>query len=54
MLEAAVYERTSLTAGFKGQGPALIEEYGSTTLICPEDRFEVGELGEIRIQVGTS
>ena len=38
--------------GFSGQGPALIEEYGSTTLIWPGDRFEVGALGELRIQCG--
>jgi hypothetical protein len=31
----------------------LIEEYGSTTLIAPGDRFEVGKLGEIRISIGT-
>ena len=51
MLEAQVYERTSFGTGFEGQGPALIEEYGSTTLIWPGDRFEVGELGEIRVTV---
>jgi hypothetical protein len=27
----------------------LIEEYGSTTLVAPGDRFEVGALGELRI-----
>jgi N-methylhydantoinase A len=51
-LDAAVYDRTALPTGFKGQGPALIEEYGSTTLIWPGDRFEVGALGELRIQCG--
>jgi N-methylhydantoinase A len=51
MLDAEVYERTSLAAGFKAQGPALIEEYGSTTLIWRGDRFEVGELGEIRVTI---
>jgi len=30
----------------------LIEEYGSTTLIWPGDRFEVGALGELRIHCG--
>ena len=40
-----------LEAGFKGQGPALIEEYGSTTLIWPGDQFEIGALGEIRIVI---
>jgi N-methylhydantoinase A len=50
---AQVYDRTALAPGFKGEGPALIEEYGSTTLIAPGDRFEVGTLGEIRISIGT-
>jgi N-methylhydantoinase A len=47
--DAQILSRTTLHAGFKGVGPALIEEYGSTTLIWPGDRFEVGALGEIRI-----
>ncbi|MBX9775590.1 MAG: hydantoinase/oxoprolinase family protein [Xanthobacteraceae bacterium] len=51
-LDAAVFDRTALPVGFKGQGPALIEEYGSTTLIWPGDRFEVGTFGELRIQCG--
>jgi N-methylhydantoinase A len=50
--DTAVYDRTALPAGFSGQGPALIEEYGSTTLIWPGDRFEVGALGELRIHGG--
>ena len=50
--DAQIYERTALAPGFKGDGPALIEEYGSTTLVWPGDRFEIGELGEIRIDCG--
>jgi len=49
-LETDIFDRTALTPGCSGQGPALIEEYGSTTLIWPDDRFEVGALGELRIQ----
>jgi N-methylhydantoinase A len=48
-LETQVFERTALAPGFKAVGPALIEEYGSTTLVWPGDSFEVGALGEIRI-----
>jgi N-methylhydantoinase A len=48
-VETQVFERTALTPGFKASGPALIEEYGSTTLVWPGDSFEVGALGEIRI-----
>ena len=46
ILEAQIYDRTALPAGFKEAGPALIEEYGSATLIWPGDSFEIGALGE--------
>jgi len=52
MIDADIHDRASLSPGFKGQGPALIEEYGSTTLVWPGDRFEVGDLGEIRLHCG--
>jgi N-methylhydantoinase A len=51
-LEAEIYDRTALAPGFHGEGPALIEEYGSTTLVWPGDSFEIGTLGEIRIRCG--
>ena len=44
-----VFERSNLPIGFSADGPAIIEEYGTTTVIGPDDRFEVGVLGEIRI-----
>lgn len=47
----SVFKREELPAGFSAQGPALIEEYGSTTVIGPRDRFEIGRLGEIRISI---
>jgi N-methylhydantoinase A len=47
-----IYDRASLAPGFKAPGPAVIEEFGSTTLIGPKDRFEIGELHEIRIHCG--
>jgi N-methylhydantoinase A len=47
-----VFSRRSLPFGYAAQGPAVIEEYGSTTLIGPDDRFAIGELGEIRIDLG--
>jgi N-methylhydantoinase A len=50
--DARVYDRTALGPGFAAAGSALIEEYGSTTLVWPGDRFEVGALGEIRIHCG--
>lgn len=48
-IETPVYNRFGLAPGFAAPGPAIIEEYGSTTVILPEDRFEIGALGEIRI-----
>ena len=48
-LDTKIHDRYSLATGFKGQGPALIVEYGSSTLIGPRDRFEIGRLGEIDI-----
>ena len=49
-LDAQIYHRDSLEAGFSAAGPAVIEEYGSTTVVWPGDRFEIGALHEIRIQ----
>jgi N-methylhydantoinase A/oxoprolinase/acetone carboxylase beta subunit len=51
-LSAKVFARRSLPLGFAAQGPAVIEEYGSTTLIGANDHFVIGELGEIRISLG--
>jgi N-methylhydantoinase A len=49
MVDAKIYNRDSLEPGFTGAGPAVIEEYGSTTVVWPGDRFEIGALREIRI-----
>lgn len=48
-LEAQIFNRDALEPGFSGAGPAVIEEYGSTTVVWPGDRFEIGTLHEIRI-----
>ena len=49
MLETPVYDRYALPAGFRGAGPAVLEEYGSTTIVWPGDAFTIGALGEVRI-----
>jgi N-methylhydantoinase A len=51
LVEAKVYDRYALPPGFAAVGPAVIEEYGSTTVVWPGDRFEIGSLREIRITV---
>jgi N-methylhydantoinase A len=48
-VETRIFDRESLEPGFSACGPAVIEEYGSTTLVWPGDRFEIGALHEIRI-----
>ena len=48
-LPTQIYDRYALGHGFNGQGPALIVEYGSSTLIGPRDSFTIGKLGEIDI-----
>jgi len=48
-VDAQIYHRDALAPGFNAAGPAVIEEYGSTTIVWPGDRFEIGELHEIRI-----
>ena len=49
-VDAKIYRRDALEPGFAAAGPAVIEEYGSTTVVWPGDRFDIGELHEIRIQ----
>jgi N-methylhydantoinase A len=48
-LPTDIYDRYTLRAGFVAVGPALIVEYGSSTLIGPSDSFTIGSLGEIDI-----
>ena len=46
----AVYARSRLPVGFAADGPAIIEEYGTTTVVGPRDNFSIGALGEINIR----
>ena len=47
-----VFERGRLRPGARMAGPALIVEAGSTTVVHPGQEARVGELGEIRIEMG--
>jgi N-methylhydantoinase A len=49
--DCPVYARDTLAAGAEIEGPALIEEYGSTTVMFAGDRAKVSSTGEIIIQV---
>ena len=46
------FRRDALVAGNKIKGPALIEEYASTTVLMPGDTMEVDALGNLVIAVG--
>jgi N-methylhydantoinase A len=48
-METAIYRRGDLPEGFSIKGPAIIEEYSSTTVVPPRDTLIVGRLGELRI-----
>ena len=50
-LRTPIFVRHSLPVGFGLEGPAVIEEFGATTVLSPSDRLVVGELGELRIEV---
>jgi N-methylhydantoinase A len=47
----AVYERERLRAGQVVEGPAVIAEYASTTLLHPGDRLEVAASGDMIIRI---
>ncbi len=49
----SVYWRPALIAGNRIAGPALIEEYASTTLLLPGDTMEVDTFGNLSIAVGS-
>jgi N-methylhydantoinase A len=48
-LDAKIYHRDALEPGFSSAGLAVIEEYGSTTVVWPGDKFAIGALREITI-----
>jgi N-methylhydantoinase A len=45
--ETPIYTRDQLGAGFNGNGPAIIEQPDTTTLILPGQRFQVDSYGQI-------
>ena len=50
--ETDTWDRTKLLAGNVIQGPALIEEHASTTVLHPGDTLEVDAYGNLVISVG--
>jgi N-methylhydantoinase A len=52
-VETPVYVRTALLAGNHIDGPALIEEHASTTVLAPGDRMVVDQFGNLDIAIGS-
>ena len=50
-VETAVYDRYALTDGDRIEGPAIIEERESTTIVAPGDSAVVDAAGNLRIAV---
>jgi N-methylhydantoinase A len=50
-LDCPVYRREALASGERIDGPAIIQEYASTTVLFPGDRVEVLGSGELLVQV---
>jgi N-methylhydantoinase A len=49
---APTYRRAALLAGNRINGPALVEEHASTTVLRPGDRCDVDAYGNLVIAVG--
>jgi N-methylhydantoinase A len=52
LVETPTYDRSKLTAGNRIEGPALIEEHASTTVVGPQDKVEVDAFGNLHIEIG--
>jgi N-methylhydantoinase A len=51
-VSAPAYARDELRAGNRIDGPALIEEHASTTVVLPGDRLRVDGFGNLDIEIG--
>jgi N-methylhydantoinase A len=51
-VDCPVYQRDDLAAGFAFDGPALVQEYASTTVMLAGDSAKIADTGEIVISVG--
>ncbi len=53
-VDTPIYNRSELVAGQRIKGPALVEEYASTTVIFHGDSLEVSKFGDLVIQIARS
>lgn len=50
-IDTAIYDRTRLRAGHRIAGPALVQEYATTTVLAPGDRLIVDRFANLDIAV---
>jgi N-methylhydantoinase A len=51
-IEAAIYQRQHLARGQALQGPAIIEQMDTTTVVAPGDLVRVDDFGNLVIEIG--
>lgn len=49
-MDVPVYARERLRAGHRFAGPAVVEQYDATTVVCPEQVVDVDELGNLLVR----
>ena len=52
-VDTPVYRRDLLKSGNEFDGPALVEEHASTTVVQPGDSVKVDQLGNLQISIGS-
>jgi N-methylhydantoinase A len=50
--DTPIYQRSTLPAGFSLDGPAVVEEFGSTTVVFPGQSLQVDQHGILIVQRG--
>jgi N-methylhydantoinase A len=53
-IECTIYDRDKLGPGAKVSGPAVVQEYASTTVLFPGDEMHVAPSGEMIITIGAA
>ncbi len=51
MVDVPVYDRHGLRAGHRFAGPALVDQYDATTVICPEQVVTVDPIGNLIVEL---
>jgi N-methylhydantoinase A len=49
-VDVPVYARERLRAGHHFDGPAIVEQYDATTVVCPEQTVSVDEYGNLIVE----